>query len=368
MKLYLINTHPYLNYRYVYILFVFIFFNILFLPGGEASTADLNIKTCGSGLSAEGNKVDGEIKGPIITMSYREENFAKNPIASFMYFIPLLSLSPVDDVSSPNNDQQIGVVSHSIKLRSKSFDLICEFVILGSGFYQVTFDPAGIIATQKDKFKKGERLENMLDYIKVDGEGFGVIEVKGRITDSARIVTKVNINFNARGNESNLTIGLYDVEPKDGEYEYENRSNEKVARVNRLSFEKTEDTPRMRIKIASIAMKNQPAGFFGGIKGMLANFFIKPPKVTRLGNTTMLDFGKALLQKKSQFTFPKAKNIRQGKMLATDNTKIIQKLFINRALSSDQSRLNFEYIVYKGEQIRSLQAETMRNRSELLWN
>ncbi|OPL17350.1 MAG: hypothetical protein AVO38_01255 [delta proteobacterium ML8_D] len=320
MKLYLRHTHLDFIHGYVSILFGFIVLTILFILGCEASTADLNIKTCGSGLSANGNKVDGEINGPTITMSYREENFAKNPLASFMYFIPLLSLSPVDDVSSPNNDQQIGIVSHNINLSSESFDLICEFVIRGSGFYQVTFDPAGIIATQKDKFKKGERLENMLEYIKVDGEGCGVIEVKGRITDSARIVTNVNINFNARGNESNLTIGLYDVEPKDGEYEYQNRSNEKVARVNRLSFEKTEETPRMRIKIASIAGEKQSAGFFGKIKGMLANFFIKPPKVTRLGNTTMLDFGKALLQKKSQFTFPKAKNIRQGKMLATDNT------------------------------------------------
>jgi hypothetical protein len=290
-------------------------FNILFFTGCEASTADLNIKTCGSGLSAEGNTVHGEVNGPSITMSYREENFAKNPIASFMYFIPLLSVSPVDDVASPNNDQQVGIVSHNIDLRSKSFELICEFVILGSGFYQVTFDPAGIIATQTEKFKKGERLENMLDYIKVDGGGYGIIEVKGRITGSARIVTNVNIKFNARGNESNLTIGLYDVQPKDGEYEYENRSNEKVARVNELSFEKTEQTPRMGIKIASIAGEKQSAGFFGKIKGMLANFFIKPPKVTMLGNTTMLEFGKALLQKRSVFTFPKAKNIREGGMM-----------------------------------------------------
>lgn len=315
MKLYLINTHSDLNYRYVYILFGFMVFNILFFTGCEASTADLNIKTCGSGLSAEGNTVHGEVNGPTITMSYREENFAKNPIASFMYFIPLLSVSPVDDVASPNNDQQVGIVSHNIDLRSKSFELICEFVILGSGFYQVTFDPAGIIATQTEKFKKGERLENMLDYIKVDGGGYGIIEVKGRITGSARIVTNVNIKFNARGNESNLTIGLYDVQPKDGEYEYENRSNEKVARVNELSFEKTEQTPRMGIKIASIAGEKQSAGFFGKIKGMLANFFIKPPKVTMLGNTTMLEFGKALLQKRSVFTFPKAKNIREGGMM-----------------------------------------------------
>lgn len=318
MTLYVIKTHIQVTHRYVSILFGFIVFNILFLTGCEGLTADLNNKMYRSGSSANVKKVDGVSSGPTITMSYRKENFAKNPIASFMYFVPLLSLSPVDDVSSPNNDQHVGIVSHNINLRSKSFEVICEFVIRGTGFYQITFDPAGIIATQKEKFKKGEWLENMLDYIKVDEAGFGVIEVKGQITGSARIVTNVNIKFNARGNESNLTIGLYDVEPKNGKYEYENRSNEKVARVNKLAFEKTEETPRMKIKIASITRKDQPAGFFGSIKGMLANFFIKPPKVTRLGNTTMLEFGKALLQKKSQFTFPKAKNIREAKILKID--------------------------------------------------
>jgi nucleoside 2-deoxyribosyltransferase len=42
--------------------------------------------------------------------------------------------------------------------------------------------------------------------------------------------------------------------------------------------------------------------------------FIKPTKVDKLGNTTMLEFGYALLQKKPTFTFPKAKNIKEIKI------------------------------------------------------
>jgi hypothetical protein len=59
----------------------------------------------------------------------------------------------------------------------------------------------------------------------------------------------------------------------------------------------------MEITVASIAKQGKTAGFFGIIKGAIANLFIKPPKVTELGNTTMLEFGAALLQKKSLVHF-----------------------------------------------------------------
>ena len=108
----------------------------------------------------------------------------------------------------------------------------------------------------------------MLDYIKIEENGYGVIEVKG--TDyrlCPMTVTEVDLTFNARGHTSPVTIGLYDIKPKDGEYKYENRSNEIVVRVNTLAFEKTEQTPRMGIKVASIAKKDESAGFFGRDQG-----------------------------------------------------------------------------------------------------
>ena len=68
----------------------------------------------------------------------------------------------------------------------------------------------------------------MLDYIKFDGEGFGRLEIKGAMTGSTPTVTEVAMQFNARGHKSPVTIGLYDIKPKDGQYKYENRSNRDI--------------------------------------------------------------------------------------------------------------------------------------------
>jgi hypothetical protein len=268
--------------------------------------------------AVDGNNVDEDSNGPTMIMSYSKRKFVKNPIASFMYFVPLIAPTLVDNISSVNNEQQVGIISHKIITDSKSFHVVCEFEILGKGFHENTFDSDGMIAAHTDEMKKGETLTQMLDYIKIDGDGYGVIEVKGRITGSTKTVTRVGMQFNARGHKSPVTIGLYDIKPKDGEYKYENRSNEVVARVNTLAFKKTEQIPRMGIKIASIAKKSESAGFFGSIKAVIANLFIKPPKVDKLGNTIMLEFGDALLQKNTTFTFPKAKNIKESKVVEID--------------------------------------------------
>jgi len=270
--------------------------------------------------TADDNNITEDGNGPTMIMSYSKKNFVKNPIASFMYFVPLIAPTRVDNISSVNNTQQMGIISHEIKVDSRSFYVACEFEVLGNGFHMNTFDPVGMIAAHTDEIKKRETMTNILDYIKYDGEGFGVIKVKGTIIRSTKIVTEVDMQFNPRGHKSHVTIGLYDIKPKEGEYKYENRSNEVVARVNTLAFKKTEQTPRMGIEIASIAKKSKSAGFFGRIKGAIANLFIKPPKVDTLGNTTMLEFGCALFQKKSTFTFPKAKNIEESKIVEIDPT------------------------------------------------
>jgi hypothetical protein len=257
--------------------------------------------------------------GPAMIMNYSKKKFVKNPIASFMYFVPLIAPTLVDNISSVNNTQQLGIISHKMKVKSKSFYVACEFEVLGNGFHMNTFDPVGMIAAHTDELQKGETIKNILDYIKLDGDAFGIFEVKGTITGSTRTVTEVDMQFNAKGHKSPVSIGLYDIKPKDGEYKYENRSNEVVAWVNTLNFKKTEQTPKMGIEVASIAKKGKSAGFFGWIKGTITNLFIKPPKVDKLGNTAMLEFGEALLQKNSTFTFPKAKNIKESKVVAIDH-------------------------------------------------
>ncbi|MHC4487979.1 MAG: hypothetical protein ACYSW7_02200 [Planctomycetota bacterium] len=259
--------------------------------------------------------------GPTMIMSYSKKKYVKNPIASFMYFVPLIAPTRVDNISSVNNTQQVGIVSHEVEVDSKSSYVACEFEVLGDGFHMNTFEPVGMIAAHTDKLKKGETMTNMLDYIKIDGEGFGITEVKGTITSSTRTVTQVDMQFNARGHESPVTIGLYDIKPKDGEYKYENRLNEVVARVNTLAFKKGKKTPRMGIKVASISKSQGSESFWSRVKGVMANLFIDSPKVEELGNTTMLEFGYALLQKNRTFTFPKAKNIKESKIVKIDHTQ-----------------------------------------------
>jgi hypothetical protein len=257
--------------------------------------------------------------GPSVLLSYSRQTFEKNPISSFMYFIPLISLTFVDRETSANNEQEVGIISYEKRVTSNSFYVTCEFEILGKGFHKNTFDPEKMIAQHIGNFKKGEPLVNTLDYIKFEGEGFGRIEVKGTIDGSAQTVTEVDIHFNARDRKSCVTIGLYDVKPKDGQYKYENRSNQIVARVNSLIFKKTAQTPRMGIKVASISDSEKSEGFFSGIKGAIANLFINPPVITKLGNDTMLNFGYALQKQKPAFTFPKADNLRANKRIAIDN-------------------------------------------------
>jgi hypothetical protein len=254
--------------------------------------------------------------GPTIPLGYSEEDLKVSPISSFMYFVPLISPTLVDRETSANNEQQTGIISYKRKVTSRSFHVTCEFMLRGKGFHKNTFDPAGTIAANTGALKKGESLTNALDYIKLEGDGFGRIEVKGTVSGSTRTVTEVSIQFNARGRRSPVTVGLYDIAPRDGQYKYENRSNEIVARVNLLVFRKTEKAPRMGIKVASIARRNESAGFFEALKGALANLLIVPPEVAGIGNETMLDFGLALLRQEPAFTFPRAKNIRENKRVA----------------------------------------------------
>jgi hypothetical protein len=71
-----------------------------------------------------------------------------------MYFVPLIARTLVDNISSVNNRQQIGIISHEIKVDSKSFQVVCEFEILGNGFHMNTFDSAGMIVGNTGGFER----------------------------------------------------------------------------------------------------------------------------------------------------------------------------------------------------------------------
>ncbi|MCX5633523.1 MAG: hypothetical protein NTW93_07625 [Phycisphaerae bacterium] len=254
--------------------------------------------------------------GPTLILNYSKETFKKNPILAFAYFIPLISPALVNREISVNNEQQEGIISYERTVTSNSFYAACEFELSGKGFHKNTFDSAGMIARNTGDLKEGEPLTNILDYIKFEGDGVGFIEVRGTITGSTQTVTEVDICFNARDRKSPVTIGLYSVKPQNGQYKYENRYNEIIARVDTLAFRKSEKNPRMGIEIASIHKKTEDENFWGTIKGLIANFFIKPLEVDKLGNDTMLNFGYAILKEKPAFTFPKAKNIKDNRIVA----------------------------------------------------
>jgi len=313
MQLQVINPRVFLRNNRLIALCAIIFICIFLLTPCVVISSDSK----GRISDHSGASVAQDSNGPTMIMSYSKEKYLKNSIASFAYFVPLIAPTLVDNISSVNNKQRVDIISHEMRVDSKSFYVACEFEILGSGFHMNTFDPAGMMATQADELRKGKTLTNVLDYIKFAGDGFGMIEVKGTITGSTMRVTELNIQFNARGHKSPVTIGLYDIKPNDGEYKYKNRSNMVVVRVNTLSFKKTTETvPRMGIKVASISNPARSEGFSSGLKAAIANLIIKPSQVTKLGNTTMLEFGYALLQKKPTFTFPKAKNIKESKRKA----------------------------------------------------
>jgi hypothetical protein len=255
-------------------------------------------------------KKAADSNGPTVLLSYSSHDFKKNPIASFMYFVPLISPTPVDRQTSAYNKQQVGIISYSKEVTSKTFRIVCDLQMRGKGFQKNTFEPDPVIAIYVGELKPGETVTNLLDYIKFEGDGFGRIEVKGTMNGSIPTVTEVDLQFNSQGHKSPVTVGLYDIKPKDGKYKYENRSNQRVARVNTLSFKKTDTAPRMGIKVASIRPADSSEGIYSNVKGFVANIFLRPPEVTRLGNQTMLDFGRALFFQKSSFTFQKAKNVK----------------------------------------------------------
>ena len=236
-----------------------------------------------------------------------------------MYFVPLISPVLVERQTSIGNKQQASVISRDKKVVSENFYVSCEFYMYGNGFHKNTFDHIGMVGRNIGDLKEGEPLKNILDYIKFEGEGYGRIEVKGTINGSKETVTEVNVHFNARGQRSPVTVGIYSVNPQNGKYNYENRYNQIVARINVLTSKSGQARPRMGIKLASVSSDEEVDSYWGHIKGMIANLFIKPLEVEKIGNDAMLDFGYALLKERPAFTFPKAKNITEPAATAISN-------------------------------------------------
>ncbi len=254
-----------------------------------------------------------ESPGPTLRLDYGGGGSPGNPVAEFMYFVPLISLEPVSVVKSPGNTQRARMVSATRSFTAKSFLVTCEFEFVGQGSQQEVFDHTEKIHRREQVLKEGGALDHQLGSINVGGAGRVSIEVAGTMTDRVPTVTEVRLRFNVRGQPSPVTIGLYDILYSGGSFR---RQNEKVARVNTLVFQRKPGPDKMGITVASVKRKDAGNNFLqnliGGLKGTAANLFIQPIAVAPAGNEAMLNFGLALALKAPAFTFPRAKNLKAG--------------------------------------------------------
>lgn len=248
--------------------------------------------------------------GPTVYLFGEDGQYPDNALADFMYFVPLISPVGVSAVTSRENTQGGHLLSFESETKGKRFYVSCEFRMKGKGSFANHFDDDAMIVWNTAKESK-KVLKNILDYIKFEGEGYGRIEAGGKISDGVATADYVNVYFNARGAESPVSVGLYDIDltkKTDGHYK---QYNHKVARVNVLSFERSKTAPMLELKIAAVGKSEDKLGTWAHIVGSIGNWFIEPIEVDKLGNDTMLDFGARLYEKEPSFTFPIAKNLKK---------------------------------------------------------
>ncbi len=293
-------------------------------------SANCGAKTCNA--KNDGNvkicKNDKQQTGPKVPLVCSENPEEKTLVADFMYFVPLTSLADVEVKISKKNTQVTWLNKCKTKTGFWNFKTVCEFTIQGKGTQTTVFDPMQIIERTlgNEKNKNKQKLTHLLEYIRFDGAGCGKLVIKGKAEKNKEYVTQVVVSFNDKGHKSPVTAGLYDVEAnRKGKFKYENRTNNIIARINSLTFNKTiagkknKDVPKLAMSLASVYDENKKNGILGNLKAIVANLFIEPIEITVVGNDAMLDFGYAIYKEQQNFVFPKATNIK--KQLATEVTE-----------------------------------------------
>src|ERR1035437_244374 len=254
-----------------------------------------------------------ELLGPTLRLDYGHGESPGNPVAEFMYFVPLISREPVSLFKSPGNTQRVRMVSAARSFTARSFRVSCEFEFVGEGHQQDLLDHTEKVSRHERELKDGGTLDHQLGAINIEGNGSVRIEVAGTMTDRVPTVTEVRLRFNGRGQPSPVTIDLHDIRYFDGAFRLHNES---VARVNTLSFRRKSGPSKMGITVACVKRKGASDNFLqnlmGGLKGTTVNLFIQPITVERAGNDAMLNFGLALALEAPAFTFPRAKNLKAG--------------------------------------------------------
>ena len=249
--------------------------------------------------------------GPTIRLDYGRDQSSGNPVASFMYFVPLISPEPVSSTTSPGSTQAARVLSAKRKSTAHSFVVTCEFEFTGDGSQQSLLDLAPTIRRQEGQLRAGGSIGRQLSSITVNGAGSGTVEVEGTISNSVETVSEVRLRFNAHGKTSPVSIALCGIGYREGEFR---RLNEIIARVNTLTFRRKPGPPKMEVTVASVKNKGAGDGLWqsltGSIKGLAVNLLIDPLTVEAVGHHAMLDFGRAVASGAATFTFPHATNLK----------------------------------------------------------
>jgi hypothetical protein len=251
-----------------------------------------------------------ETNGPTIQLHYGVNETADNPVAQFMYFVPLISSEPVSSLTSPGSTQLLRLISAKRRFSRHSFAITCEAEVTGEGWQQSLFDLGPAIQRNEHQLQKGGSLDRQIKSIDVHGTGAITVEVEGSVINDVPTVSEVRLRFNAHGHASPVSINMCDIRRVEGDVR---TANEILAQVNTLTFRRQPGPPTMEISVASI--KHKEAGdslwqnFKGRVAGAAVNLFIDPLKIQETGQQAMLDFGQALVSGAPTFTFPRAVNL-----------------------------------------------------------
>lgn len=250
--------------------------------------------------------------GPTIKLDYGCNQLEPNPVSTFAYFVPLVAHTPVENLISDGNSQIAEFTSYKRKSNSNSFSVKCRFEMSGKGSFKNLFDPTEMLKhnmTIENRNRKDGTVKYLIDYILFEGDAFGYIEVKGKIKNKIEIVEEVTISFKDKNKKSPVLLKMYNTKPVNGKNLPENRTNEFIARVNKLSFKRCNNKPTMDVDIASIRSVTKKESLFSSVTGMVVNVFLPPMPITQIGNDAMIGFGEAITQKQSAYVFPSAENL-----------------------------------------------------------
>jgi hypothetical protein len=235
-----------------------------------------------------------------------------NPIEKFMYFVPLISPSPISVSTNAGNTQTVRVLYSRCQTNGAAFHATCEFEVLGEGLQRNIFDHSDYINEHEKELKAGQRLAYQLDSINILGSGSGSVEIEGVLTNGHRMVTEMRLHFNSHARTSPVSIRLHDFVYRDGAVHLE---NEIAGRVNTLVFYQKSGEPKMQVILASLKSENAGdsiwANFVGRIRGVVANLLIPPLTVPADGNQAMMNLGLAIATEEATFTFPFATRLRK---------------------------------------------------------